>query len=40
MSPLRSGILEAKARLATGYEELKQLHLRGLSGTGSLPQGQ
>lgn len=32
MSPLRSSILEAKARLAAGYDELKHLHLQGLSG--------
>ncbi len=32
MSPLRSSILEAKARLTRGYRDLKQLHARGLTG--------
>ena len=34
MSPLRSSILEAKARLAEGLEELEQLHHQGASGPG------
>ena len=32
MSPLRSNILEAKARLAAGYRDLHGLHHKGLSG--------
>lgn len=32
MSPLRSSILEAKVRLADGYEQLKKAHLQGATG--------
>lgn len=32
MSPLRSSILEAKARLGAGYQDLKRLHRQGASG--------
>ena len=32
MSSIRANVVEAKARLANGYEELKRLHLEGCSG--------